>query len=95
VSTRYIDIVYTVGAKALPFHVRDAETDTLVRRLAAETGVGITDSIKLAVANELERRATGQSLAERIKPLQDYIAARRITPEQSDKEFFDELSGNY
>ena len=76
----------------MAFHVRDAATDTLVRKLAQVSGLGITEAIKTAVANEIERRGENMTLAERIKPIQDRIAAARtIECTETDKEFFDSL----
>lgn len=34
----------------MAFHIRDEETDTLVRELARRKGVGLTEAVKLAVA---------------------------------------------
>lgn len=36
-----------------PIHISDRDTDQLVRRLAARRSLGLTESIKLAVSNEL------------------------------------------
>ena len=38
----------------MAFHVRDPETDALVREYAEEKRVGITDAIKLAVTRARE-----------------------------------------
>lgn len=47
----------------MAIHVRDPETDSLVRRLARRKGVGLTDAIREAVANELERDEKALSLS--------------------------------
>jgi antitoxin VapB len=78
----------------MPFHVRDFETNTLVRKLATRTGLGITDSIKAAVANELRRLDEIKPLSERVKPLQDFVQARKIETTETDKAFWDDMSGN-
>ena len=39
----------------MALHIRDAETDRLVRLLAERKGVPLTEAIKVAVRNELER----------------------------------------
>jgi hypothetical protein len=39
----------------MAFHVSDLETDRLVRRLAKQRSLGITEAIKLAVCNELAK----------------------------------------
>ncbi|WP_304170838.1 type II toxin-antitoxin system VapB family antitoxin [Phenylobacterium aquaticum] len=77
----------------MAFHVRDPETDTLVRELARKRGVGITDAIKLAVAAELERVGEAPSQMDRIREIQARIAERGRTGFVADKAFFDWLSG--
>lgn len=77
----------------MPFHVRDPETDTLVRELARKRGVGLTEAIKQAVGAELKRDASEPTLQEKIRELQDEIARRPSTGLKADKAFFDWLSG--
>ena len=78
----------------MPFHVRDAETDTLVRRLAARQHLRLTDAIKTAVRNELKRLDEAVPLGERIEPLLASIRKRKVEPRiESDKAFWDDLSG--
>ena len=77
----------------MPIHVRDAATDRLVRRLAAKSGSGLTEAIRTAVEHELERLDTAVPLHERVAAIRRRIAPRLRPPEQTDKEFFDELSG--
>ena len=83
----------------MAFHVRDRETDELVRRLLARTGQGLTDTVRALAAKELERLDEidrKRPLIERIKPIQDRIAAYPDRPfTQTDKEFWDEMSGDY
>ena len=77
----------------MPFHIRDPETDTLVRELARKKGCGLTEAVKLAVGNELERDDTRSKL-ERIKAIQDEVAQWPRSGLKADKAFFDELSGD-
>jgi antitoxin VapB len=79
----------------MPFHVRDPETDALVREYAEEKRVGITDAIKLAVrrAREADNKARDEKLA-RMRAISDRIAALPNTGLKADKAFFDELSGD-
>jgi antitoxin VapB len=76
----------------MPFHVRDPEADDLVRQLARQRGVGITEAVKLAVRAELRRGADGEYLA-KVREIQERIAARGRSGLKADKAFFDELSG--
>jgi antitoxin VapB len=77
----------------MAFHVRDPETDALVRKLARQKGVGITQAVKLAVDAEL-RREERPPLRERIRAIQDEVRSWPDTGLKADKAFFDELSGD-
>jgi len=79
----------------MPFHVRDPETDALVREYAEEKRVGITDAIKLAVtrAREADEKALVEKRAA-LKAIRDEVASWPRTGEVADKAFFDELSGD-
>lgn len=80
-------------------HVKDDETDALVRRLAQERGIGITAAIKEAVQEALHAdtvRANEQDdrpLEDRLKPLLDRLDRLPRTNFRADKRFFDELWG--
>jgi antitoxin VapB len=78
----------------MAFHIRDQETDTLVRALARQKGVGLTEAVKLAVQGELKREREAVPLWERLKPIQDRVLAHPPTGLEADKAFFDELSGD-
>jgi antitoxin VapB len=77
----------------MAFHVRDPETDALVRKLAKSEGVGLTEAVKRAVRARLAADKT-VSLAERIKRIADEIAKYPETGFKADKAFFDDLSGD-
>jgi antitoxin VapB len=78
----------------MPFHIRDPETDTLVRELARKRGCGLTDAVKLAVNAELRREAEAVPLRERIREIRDQVLSRPATGLEADKAFFDWLSGD-
>jgi antitoxin VapB len=78
----------------MAFHIRDQETDTLVRALAKQKGVGLTEAVKLAVREQLKRDNAAIPLWERLKPIQDRVLAHPPTGLEADKAFFDELSGD-
>ena len=69
----------------MAFHVRDPETDALVRRLAKEAGVGLTEAVKIAVRETLEARKKAVPLAERLRPIQERIAKLRKFQEKAKK----------
>ena len=76
----------------MPFHVRDPETDNLVRELAKRRGIGLTEAVKLAVGAEL-RRCGADDRIERVREIQARLAARPRSGLLADKAFFDDLSG--
>ncbi|MGK9233677.1 type II toxin-antitoxin system VapB family antitoxin [Inquilinus limosus] len=78
----------------MPLSIRDELTDRLVRKLAKRKGLGLTEAVRLAVENELRREEEAVPLRERLRPLQDRIAARPATGLEADKAFYDELSGD-
>ena len=77
----------------MAFHIRDEETDTLVRELARRKGVGLTEAVKLAVRNQLNNEKPEESLREKLRNIADSIAEYPKTGVKLDKKFFDELSG--
>ncbi len=76
----------------MAFHIRDTETDTLVRKLARQRGVGLTEAVKLAVGAALERSAA-EGRMDKVREIQERIAKRGRTGLVADKAFFDDLSG--
>lgn len=79
----------------MAFHVRDPETDRVVRELARVRETTLTEAIHGACAEALARDTAGArlSLAERLRPLQDYVASLPKTGLVADKAFYDSLSG--
>lgn len=79
----------------MAFHIRDVQTDALVRELARRRGVGLTDAVRLAVKAEIERdQAQVADRLTRMRTIADRLARRPRTGEKADKAFFDELSGD-
>lgn len=74
-------------------HVKDDETDMLVRRLAQKRGVGITTAIKEAVTEALGRKGGGNSLWDDTADIRAMISSHKQTGLKADKAFFDDLSG--
>lgn len=77
----------------MAIHVRDPETDELVRRLAAKKGVGITEAIREAVRDALGPEEQKLSLWERTADIRARIASYPDTGLKADKAFFDDLWG--
>jgi antitoxin VapB len=79
----------------MAFHVKDKATDQAVRRLAKLKGKTLTETIREAVENEITRERSKVPLAERIKDIQDELAAKaKPGGLPADKAFFDWLSGD-
>jgi antitoxin VapB len=76
----------------MAFHVRDPETDSLVRKLARQEGVGLTEAIKRAVRAKLEDKQA-LPLRDRLRKIADEIAKYPDTGLKADKAFFDDILG--
>lgn len=79
----------------MAFHVRDPETDALVRRYAEEKRMGITDAIRLAVTKA--READDKARAEKLAKIDAILAEVDSWPRsglKADKEFFDMINGD-
>ncbi|MET0314241.1 MAG: type II toxin-antitoxin system VapB family antitoxin [Hansschlegelia sp.] len=80
----------------MAFHVRDPETDRIVRALAAARGTSITETIRTACDEALEKasRETGKADRHaRMRAVRERLA--RLPRDQSvviDKAFFDALN---
>jgi antitoxin VapB len=72
-------------------HVKDEETDALVRKLARQRGIGITAAIKEAVQEALVADTPTTSLWERTADLREQLSSYSKTGEVADKKFFDEM----
>jgi antitoxin VapB len=77
-----------------PIYVRDVATSHAVRKLAKLKGTSLTETIRLAVEKEYEEIDKKRPLSERIRHIQDRIAALPETGLKADKEFYDWLSGD-
>lgn len=77
--------------------IKDEETDRLVRKLAGIKGLSYTQTIRLAVSNELQRSETRdpaekEKLMKAIAEIQARVAAlpSRMTAEEVDAWMYDE-----
>ena len=78
----------------MAFHVRDVETDALVRKLARKHHIGLTDAIRFAVGEQLRREEAAVPVEDRIAALRARVLRRPPTGLPADKAFYDELSGD-
>jgi antitoxin VapB len=79
----------------MPLNIRSEEVNLLAEELAARKHINKTEAVKLALENELRRTAKHTPLMERLRPLQDRLAVHPDTGVILDKQFFDDLSGDY
>ena len=77
----------------MAIHVRDHETDALVRELARRKGLGLTETIREAVRKELDHEEQKLSLWERTADIRAEIKSWPATGLKADKAFYDWLSG--
>ena len=79
----------------MAFHIRDPETDALVRELAEKAHVGITEAVKMAASEALAARAKAKAdkLARVDAILAEFDAVPR-TGLKADKAFFDMINGD-
>lgn len=64
----------------MAFHVRDPETDALVRRYTAQRGVGVTEAVRLAMIEALETSAP--NVHERLNEIRARLKMARRKPAQ-------------
>ena len=78
----------------MPLNIRSEEVNRLAETLASAARVSKTEAVRMALANELQRRdASLTAFMDGIKLIQDRIAAHPQTGLEADKAFFDALSG--
>jgi hypothetical protein len=76
----------------MAIHIRDSETDVLVRELARKERVSLTDAVKGAVQDKLRALGAKRSLHDRLSEIADEIARAPKTARNANKKFFDTLS---
>ena len=80
----------------MAFHIRNAETEALARRLAALKNAGLTEVVHDALRRELDRELAKPSLVEQGLAFTRALRAKG-RPERglpADKEFIDSLYEN-
>lgn len=82
----------------MAFHVRDPKADALVREVARQRGLGITETIREVFEEVLtQKRGTGSmtpaELRDRLQPLIERVQSMPKTGAALDKAFYDELWG--
>ncbi|MGD0185505.1 MAG: type II toxin-antitoxin system VapB family antitoxin [Roseiarcus sp.] len=73
----------------MPLHIKDPAATEAVRRLAAERRVSLTEAVRAACAEALDRDARAKPITERVAPILARLDALPPTGERADKAFFD------
>ncbi len=76
----------------MPLNIRSEDVNQLAERLAARAQVTKTEAVRLALMHELQRRDAEIPLRERLRPLQQRIAARPASGLVADKALYDSLN---
>lgn len=77
----------------MAFHIKNAETDALARKVAALKGTGLTEAVHAALLNELRREQTQSTLVERSIEFARRLRAKGDPSKglPADKAFIDSL----
>jgi antitoxin VapB len=88
--------LYSIRMKTEPsrLQIRNRRVVELAAKLAAVRRRTKTNAVLTALENELARIEGEKSLADRLKPIQERIAAVPLTGLEADKDFYDDLSGD-
>lgn len=69
----------------MPLNIRSEEVNRLAEKLASVARVSKSEAVRIALANALGRRDRTPTLAERLRPIQDGLAAAPKTGLEADK----------
>ncbi len=73
----------------MPVHIKDPSATAAVRRLAAERHISLTEAVRAACAEALDRDIRAKPIADRVAPILARLDALPDTGERADKAFFD------
>lgn len=76
----------------MPLTIRSEEVNRLAEKVAVPAEGSKTEAVRIVLVNEAERLEGKLSLAERVRPIQERIAAYPDTGLEADKAFYDSLS---
>jgi len=78
----------------MPLHIKDAKATDAVRRLARARKLTLTDAVRLACQEALERDERARPIAERLADLHARVRSAPRTGRKADKPFFDREWGD-
>ena len=73
----------------MPLHIKDEVATEAVRRLARIRNLSLTDTVRIACEEALERDDRARPIAERLADIHARVRAVRPTRRKADKAFFD------
>ena len=73
----------------MPLHIKDPEATAAVRRLAAERHISLTDAVRAACVEALDRDRRTKPVGERVAPILERLDRLPDTGEKAGKAFFD------
>lgn len=77
----------------MALHIKDPDAEKAVRRLAQSRGTSLTEAVRQACMEALQRELPKHSLRERLDAIYGLVESAPPTGELADKAFFDELWG--
>ncbi len=78
----------------MPLHIKDEAATDAVRRLARARKLTLTDAVRVACLEALERDDRARPLADRLADLHARVRAAPRTGRRANKAFFDREWGN-
>jgi antitoxin VapB len=73
----------------MPLHIKDNAATDAVRSLAARRRLTLTEAVRVACEEALERDARARPIHERVAPILARLDALPSSGENADKAFFD------
>src|ERR1700677_2616015 len=73
----------------MPLHIKDEAATEAVRKLARVRNLSLTETVRIACEEALERNDRTRSVAERLADIHARVRAAARTGRKADKAFFD------
>jgi antitoxin VapB len=73
----------------MPLHIKDEAATEAVRRLARVRNLSLTETVRIACEEALERDDRARPIAERLADIHARVRAAPRTDRKADKAFFD------
>jgi antitoxin VapB len=73
----------------MPLHIKDEAATEAVRKLARVRNLSLTEAVRMACEEALERDDRARPIAERLADIHARVRAATRTGQKADKAFFD------